>query len=157
MGCPGQGCPWLRLNEVLGPGHSVTLPSDLHNPLLHQLYPPSPLDKVIQLCVLEHFVQDFMGASRDLRECSSSEVSCLLPRRYHIHWKNKPSFGLEYESSRQSSDGFHNPFSSDGVGWAAAVRAGENSALRQPPAPRWILSASPPQKERVLTPDTTRR
>lgn len=44
MGCPGQGCPWLRLNEVLGPGHSMTLPTDLHNPLLHQLYPSSPLD-----------------------------------------------------------------------------------------------------------------
>lgn len=167
MGCPGQGCLWLRLNEVLGPGHSVTLLTDLHNPLLHQLYPPSPLDasssrvwietiSCISFHVRVSFVLD-CRASCDLRECSSSEVSCLLSRRYHIHWKNKPSFGLEYESSRQSSDGFHNPFSSDGVSWAAAVRAGENSALRQPPAPRWILSASPPQKERVLTPDTTRR
>ncbi|OJJ88089.1 uncharacterized protein ASPGLDRAFT_43200 [Aspergillus glaucus CBS 516.65] len=84
-------------------------------------------------------------------------MSCLLSRRYHIRWKNKPSSGLEYESSRQSSDGFHNPLSSDGVGWVAAVQAGENSACRQPPAPLWILSASPPQNERVLTPDTTRR
>lgn len=122
MGCPGQGCPWLRLNEVLGPGHSVTLPTDLHNPLLHQLYPPSPLDasssrvwietiSCISFHVRVSFVLD-CRASCDLRECSSSEVSCLLSRRYHIHWKNKPSFGLEYESSRQSSDGFHNPFSS---------------------------------------------
>ena len=108
-------------NEVLGSSHSMPLPSDLHNPLLYQLYPPSPFDKIIHMWVLEQFVQDFMGVSRDLRECSSSEVSCLLPRRYHIHWKDKPSFGLEYESSRQSSDGFHNPFSSDGVVWMTAV------------------------------------
>ncbi|OJJ87981.1 uncharacterized protein ASPGLDRAFT_1012219 [Aspergillus glaucus CBS 516.65] len=99
----------------------------------------------------------FMGVSRDLRECSSPEVSCLLSRRYHIRWKNKPSFGLEYESSRQLSDGFHNPLSSDGVGWVAAVRAGENSACRQPPAPLWILSASSPQNERCLTKAITQR
>ena len=79
MGCPGQGCPWLRLNEVLGPGHSVALPSDLHNPLLYQLYSPSPFDRIIHMDVLEQFVQGFMGcrAISESVQAQRCPVSCL--------------------------------------------------------------------------------
>ena len=79
MGCPGQGYPWLRLNEVLGPGHSVVLPSDLHNPLLYQLYSPSPFDRIIHMDVLEQFVQGFMGcrAISESVQAQRCPVSCL--------------------------------------------------------------------------------
>ena len=79
MGRPGQGYPWLRLNEVLGPGHSVALPSDLHNPLLYQLYSPSPFDRIIHMDVLEQFVQGFMGcrAISESVQAQRCPVSCL--------------------------------------------------------------------------------
>ena len=74
--------PWSRLpvsNEVLGPGHSMSLPSGLHNPLLYQLYPPSPLDKIIHMCVLEQFVRSFMGcrAISESVQAQRCPVSCL--------------------------------------------------------------------------------
>lgn len=43
------------------------------------------------VCCLRYFPHSCSLASRDLRGCSSSEVSCLLPRRYHNHWRTSPA------------------------------------------------------------------
>ncbi|KAE8335236.1 hypothetical protein BDV24DRAFT_11417 [Aspergillus arachidicola] len=144
-----HGCPWSSLNGGLVTEHSTSLPQTrtIHcstDCILPRCGTPIPI--MFSSC----------WAIRNPRECSSSEVSCLLSRRYHIHWEYKPSFGLEYESSRQSSDGFHNPFSSDFV-WVGRARQPRKTLRLGPTRTTWILFASPPRNERVLTPDTTRR
>lgn len=143
----------------------MELPNDLLNLLRHQLHSPSPLNAIsyVSLCssrilyaVFDIFLVQVRRAPRDLRECSSSEVSCLLPRRYHNHWRTSPA--LVSSTSRVGSRRmvFITRFPLVCVGWMGAVNHGKLCGPT-PIHPTRILLASPPRNERVLTPDTTRR
>ncbi|EYE96817.1 uncharacterized protein EURHEDRAFT_339863 [Aspergillus ruber CBS 135680] len=96
----------------------------------------------------------FHGVLRNLRECSSPEVSCLLPKRCHIHWKNKSSFGLKYELGRQLSDGFNNLFPL--IVWLGWLLSEQVKVLHFNSRSRHVGFFYIPL-ERVLTTDTMRR
>src|SRR5262245_14126053 len=83
-----QGCLWQSLNRVIAIQHTNTvavLLMSLYVALFHQLYPPSPFAMSCRIGLM---------------------VLCL----HFLHpLEVKSSFGLEYESSKQLSDGFCNP------------------------------------------------
>ena len=50
----------------------------------------------------------------DLRASASPKVSCCTPRRVHVDWLDKASFGPGCKSGSHTSGGFHIPVSLDG-------------------------------------------
>ena len=106
--------------------------------------------------VSDYFPRSVRRASRDLRGCSSSEVSCLLPRRYHNHWRTSPASVSSTSRVGSRRMVFITRFPLICVGWMGVVNHGKLCGPT-PIHPTRILLASPPQNERVLTPDTTRR
>jgi hypothetical protein len=142
----------------------MKLPNGLLNLLRHQLYFPSPLSAFscvsirlsrISRTVFDIFLDQVRGVSRSQR-CSSSEVSCLLPRRYHNHWRTSPASVSSTSRVGSRRMVFITRFPLVYVGWMGVVNHGKLCGPT-PIHPTRILLASPPQNERVLTPDTTRR
>ena len=143
----------------------MELPNDLLNLLRHQLYSPSPLNAIscvfirlshISRDVFDIFLVQVRRASRDLRGCSSSEVSCLLPRRYHNRWRTSPASVSSTSRVGSRRMVFITRFPLICVGWMGVVNHGKLCGPT-PIHPTRILLASPPQNKRVLAPDTTRR
>ena len=143
----------------------MELPNGLFSLLRRQLYSPSPLNAIIYVsiyssrilyAVFDVFLVQVRRASRDLRECSSSEVSCLLPRRYHNHWRTSPASVSSTSRVGSRRMVFITRFPLVCVGWMGVVNHGKLCGPT-PIHPTRILLASPPRNERVLTPDTTRR
>jgi hypothetical protein len=122
----------------------MELPNSLLNLLRHQLYSPRRLTPshvflfvrlVFSRTVFDIFLDQVRRASRDLSEVQAQRcpASCLGDT---TATGEQVQLGLEYESSRQSSDGFHNPFSSGFMwgGWVSSTT--ENSAARPLFTPR---------------------
>jgi hypothetical protein len=142
----------------------MELPNGLLNLLRHRLYFPSPLNAIsyVSICssrilrtVLDIFLDQVRGVSRSQR-CSSSEVSCLLSRRYHNHWRTSPASVSSTSRVGSCRMVFITRFPLIYVRWMGVVNHGKLCGPT-PIHPTRILLASPSQNERVLTPDTTRR